>query len=120
MPTQPPNGLAADALTTLDQVKLWLGQDDLDPAQNDRLTWLINSASTAVMAFCQREFVSLVAPGTIRTFPLLSAGYIRFGGWDLQSTTLVQVDTDTASTPTTIPDTQCQLQPVTKPNGVYT
>jgi hypothetical protein len=72
------------------------------------------------MAYCQREFAP-ISTSLTRTFPLLADGLIRFGGWDLQAVTGagVQIDTDAASTPTTIPSTQYQLGPVSAPNGVY-
>lgn len=104
-------------LTTIGRVKVWLGQTD--PSNDPQLQQLTTAASAAVMAYCQREFAP-ISTGVTRTFPLLGDGYIRFGGWDLQTATQVQIDTDTASTPTTIPDTQYQLGPVSKPNGVYT
>lgn len=118
MPTQPPNTLSATALTTLDQAKLWLAEGDLDPTQNDRLTWLINAASNTIMEYAQREFVSTLGSGT-RAFALKRDGLVTFGKWDLQSASLVQIDTETGGSPSTITTDQYQLWPVDAPHGVY-
>lgn len=112
------NGLSSVALTDVNQVKLWLGLDDTDPSQDDRLVWLINASSRAIMEYCQREFVSDLGSGT-RTFALKRDNLITFGKWDLQSVSQVQIDTDAASTPSTLSNTQYQLLPLDAPNGVY-
>jgi hypothetical protein len=123
MPTQPPNTLVATALTTLDQAKLWLGIPDLDPSQDDRLTWNINSATAGIQAFCQDEFVSAQGTASPRTFVLdrHPNGYLRasFGLYALQSANAVVVDPDQTPTGGTVDPAQYQLAPLGGDYGVY-
>ena len=116
MPTTPPNILSSTALTTLAEAKEWLGITDT--TQDSRLTWLINAASSAVTDYAQREFVSALGTGT-RNFALKRDGLVTFGRYDLQSASLVQIDTDGSVTATTIDPTQYMLAPVDAPYGVY-
>lgn len=112
------NGLAPNALTDIGQVKLWLGQSDTDSSQDDRLTFLVNAASTVIHEYCQREFVSVLGSGT-RNFALKRDGLITFGKYDLQSASLVQLDTDGSVTASTVDPAAYQLAPVDSPHGVY-
>lgn len=108
--------MAAQDLTTLTEAKAWLGITDT--SQDGRLAQLITAGSVTVSQYSQREFVSLLGTGT-RNFALKRDGLVTFGPYDLQSASLVQIDTDGAVTATTLDASQYQLGPVDAPYGVY-
>lgn len=122
MPTQPPNTLSTLALTTLDQVKLYLGKSDIEPGSDDRINWLVNVASAAVTSYCQREFVSsLGTASTPRSFEV--RGYtansiVSLAPYDAQSITAITLQ-DPAGNTSTLQSMYYQPGPVHKPNGVY-
>jgi hypothetical protein len=122
MPTQPPNTLSSLALTTLDQVKLYLGKADLEAGADDRITWLINVASAAVTSYSQREYVSSFGTAsTTRSFEVRGSprnSFVSLAPYDAQSVTGVTL-TDTAGNTSTVDRSFYQPGPVHKPNGVY-
>ncbi len=135
MPTQPPNTIAPDALTTLDQVKLWIGKPDVEASQDGRLLFLINAASQAAMRYCGRLFREAATQPQTFTFQTVgnpvaggylpqygwpsTSRYVSFGIHDLQAITSLQVDTDTPS-PATITSDAYQLVPPENTYGVST
>ncbi len=107
------------ALTTLGNVKRWLGIDDEDPTRDAELQFKINAASSLITDYCLREFVSPLGTGP-RNFNFgPNVGYLDFGRYNLQSITDIQIDTDTVS-PTDIPATQYTLMPTEQFYGTYT
>lgn len=107
-----PVTLSTTALCTLEDVKLDLGISGSDPAQDDRLTSLINDASAAVMDYARREFA---ASGTAtRTFGLgCDESLLIFTHDDASTITSVSVDGSALGT------AQYQPVPISKRHGVY-
>ena len=119
-----PIAASAIALTTTNNVKLFMGRADEDPTQDDQIQLFINNASRTIIRECDREFKSDLGTGTRsfatpKDFP--GYGYVTFNQFCVQSNsiTLVQIDTDTTN-PTTIDPTQYQLHPINNLWGVAT
>lgn len=117
--------LRTDALTTVDKVKQQgSGIDPSDPTQDDNIRFLINSATTRIIQYADREFKT-TTPGTVaRTFMMIpnEGGWaeVSFGGGDLQTLTSVVVDNQLGQTGQTLSTNQYQLVPVEQWFGVYT
>jgi hypothetical protein len=112
--------LSATALTSLNRVKQWLGQDPVASDQDDRLTWLINAASSAVSQYAGRQFASEgSATHTFRVQGGWPKGAADFAPFDASAITTVTL-ADMFGNTQLLSSQYYQPRPVHKPNGVYT
>jgi len=116
----PLHTVAPAALTTLEAVKEWLNQPDLDPSADSQLSSSVNAASAAASAYCQRQFYN---SGTAtRAFPVMCNSWeamINLAPFDASAITGVGIVTPGGGT-AVLAATEYQARPVQKPQGVYT
>ena len=125
-----PTGItaSAQALTTIEHVKQFMGKKDQEPYQDQLIQLLINSASDHIHTVTSREFKSALSPNPgVRNFALQTPfpgwTYVNFGRFQCQAgtVTLVQIDTDVSSPgATTITSDQYQLFPISNDFGIVT
>lgn len=111
----------AGSLASVNEYKAFVGQDFADTSQDAMIRLWLAAASTAIQVYTRREFISALGTGT-RNFEVRSTGYVSFRRYDLQSASLVAIDTEGTDgvTATTIDPSQYMLLPVDAPDGVYT
>ena len=111
--------MAAADLCTVEEVRDFLQKPVADTNQDQILGSLITRASYAIMRFCEREFAPAGSVGVTRTFQIgYGDEWLSLAPYDLQTVTLVQVDTDT--TAYTLSTDEYRLDPPGKPQSVYT
>lgn len=102
-------------LCTLEAVKLQAVIES--PASDERITELIAMATAVICEHAGREFEKPAAPQA-RVFHYDGSGRLRFSPYDVQTVTLVELDTDTAS-PSTLPAGDWRVGPKPAIYGVY-
>lgn len=111
--------MATGDLTILSAVREHLqlvsGQTDQDAL----IGTLITQASRMIGRYTGRQFAATAA-GTTYKFKYDGQGHLAFTPYDLQSATLVQIDSDTATPTTLVAATDYYLMPLNADDGVYT
>lgn len=111
--------MSAGDLTTLASVREFLRIPDAQTDMNGVLQSFITQASKAIHRYTGREFAPLSTAPQTRIFEYYGRGYLYFTPYDLQSASLVRIDTD-GDTPTTLEaDNDYFLKPRNTPLGVY-
>jgi hypothetical protein len=108
-------------LCTVADVREFLQKPDGDTEQDGVISALISRASAAIQRYCDREFITTTSGSTLRTFETdigLTGGFLSLSPYDLQSVSLIRMDTDL--TPFTLSTDEYRLYPINKPDGVYT
>jgi hypothetical protein len=111
--------MAASDLCSIADVREFIQKPTGDTDQDAVIAALITRASLAVMGWCEREFAPESAADVVRTFQIAHGDeWLSLAPHDLQSASLVQVDTDT--TAYTLSTDEYRFDPPGQPNGVYT
>jgi hypothetical protein len=112
--------VAAYDLCTIQDVRARLQKPTADVNQDEIIQNLISQASKAIMKYTGREFAPAGVAGVMRTFEteIGPDTFLSLAPWDLQTSTLVRIDTDV--TGTTLSSDEYRFFPVGKPDGVYT
>lgn len=110
--------MAAQDLTSLSDVRLFLQKPDADTGQDTIISALITRASDAIMRYTQREFAP-AASSTARTFLSDNRGYVSLAPYDVRAVSQIRLDTDT-SNPVTLTTDEYRLRPLPAVHGVYT
>lgn len=106
-------------LCTVAAVREFLQKQETDPDQDDVIGSLITRASTAIIAYCQREFRPKGAEDEDRTFEYHGGGRLELTPYSLRELTSVRIDVD-ESNPTTLTASEYRLYPQPAAAGVYT
>ena len=110
--------LATNALCTLVEARAFLQKDAADTEQDTIIESLIDRASEAIINYCGREFAPAAA-ATLRRFRYRGGNMLDLSPYDLQSATLVQIDTETSSPTTLVADDDYTFEPFPARDGVY-
>ena len=110
--------LATNALCSLNDVRAFLQKDAADTEQDPIIESLIDRASEAIINYCGREFAPAAA-ATKRTFRYRGGNMLDLAPYDLQSATLVEIDTETSSPTTLVADDDYTFEPFPARDGVY-
>lgn len=113
--------MAAGDLCTLADVRLAMETQTDDTALDTEISALIPIASALIMRETGREFAPAVSAAT-RTIAYRpnARGLVQFGAYDLRAATTVTLNPEAAAPLALTADTDYQLLPVGKPDGVYT
>lgn len=94
--------LNANALTTIENARLWCLRDSTDDSKDDLFTLLINSVSRRVARHCAREFFP--TDDDTRLFAYDGSTYLNLAPYDLRAITAITVTPAGGSAVTLDPD----------------
>lgn len=112
--------MAAGDLTTLASVREFMNLSSGQTATDVSLGSLVTQASAAICRYAGREFAPASSAATARKFRYEGGGYLFFAPYDLQTTTLVRIDTEGAAPTDLTAADDYVLLPLNAPQGVYT
>lgn len=116
-----PATLAADALTTVEDVVAFIGleADDVTDRVEDVLTRLVNSASGYVRDETAREFVTTATNPATRRFDYDGSRILRIEPFDLRVGSAITVTIDPDDAAIVLESDEFRAKPTNAPHGVY-
>lgn len=111
----------ADLCTRAD-VRAELEMGTTETGRDARIDALLPVATSLITRWCSREFVNAF-PGsdaTPRKFAYYGGSRVNLAPYDLQSASVVAIDTDGASPVTLVVSADYYLEPLPNPDGVFT
>lgn len=111
--------MSAGDLTTLASVREFLRINSTQTDMDAALSTFVTQASKTIHHYTGREFAPLSTASQVRIFEYYGGGHLYFTPYDLQSATLVQIDTDGSTPATLTADSDYFLKPRNAQLGVY-
>lgn len=108
-------------LCALDDVRTELEMGVTETGRNAKITALLPVATRVITRWCRREFINAfpAADATPRKFAYYGGSRLSLFPYDLQSASVVQMDTDTSAVTLAV-TTDYYLEPLPALDGVYT
>lgn len=108
-------------LCTLNDVRAELEMGTTETGRDAKITGLLPDATKVITKWCRREFINAFpgADSTPRKFAYYGGTRLSLAPYDLQSASVVQMDTDTSAITLAV-TTDYYLEPLPALDGVYT